>query len=626
MSAEARPAGVRPIEDYALIGSTHSAALVHRSGEIEWLCLPRFDSGAMFASLLGDRRNGSWALKAIDPAAIVTRRYLPGTVVLETTIETASGRATVTDFMPRPVRDSAHEVIRIVRGVEGEVDLHTELRIRFNHGEWCPWVGRHDGAIFAVAGPDAVRIRTDVPLVNKHFCSHADFKVGAGQALCFCLEWYPSHETPPEPRDPQELLSRSTAEWRSWNDRSTYRGPYRHAVDRSLLTLKALTYAPTGGIVAAPTTSLPEDPGGERNWDYRFCWLRDAALTLYALIASGYVEEASAWRWWLMRAVGGSPDEVQIMYGLHGERTLTEIELDWLPGYENSRPVRVGNGAHDQRQLDVFGAVIGAFYAARKAGLADMDRVWRLECAIARHLAVLWKEPDSSLWEVRGDVRHFVHSKAMCWYAFDRMIASADEFGLHGPVDEWRAIRDEIHAQVCEQGFDAASGSFVQSYGSTEVDAALLMLPLMGFLPIDDPRIRGTIARIERELMQDGLLLRYRAERGLDGVSGGEGAFLACSFWLSDVYVAMGRRDEARALFERLLGIGNDLGLFAEEYDPIAKRQLGNFPQAFSHVGLINSAHALAAAAGGAWELAERGGAAQAGSGAAAQAGSGAEG
>ena len=599
---------MRPIEDYALIGSTHSAALVHRNGNIEWLCLPRFDSGAMFASLLGDERNGHWALQAVDREARVARRYLPGTVVLETTIETASGCVVVTDFMPRPDRDSTHEVVRIVRGVRGEVAMHTELRIRFNYGEWIPWVGRHDDAMYAVAGPDAVRISSGVPLVNKDFCSRADFSVQAGQEIGFCLEWFPSHEKPPVTRDAQALLAQSLTEWRGWNAHSTYRGEYRHAVDRSLLTLKALTYAPTGGIVAAPTTSLPEDPGGERNWDYRFCWLRDAALTVYALIASGYVEEASAWRWWLMRAVGGSPDELQIMYGLHGERNLMELELDWLPGYEDSRPVRIGNGAHRQQQLDVYGAVIGAFYASRKAGLADMDKVWPLECAIARHLAVLWKETDSSLWEMRGEPRHFVHSKLMCWFAFDRMIASAEEFGLDGPVDDWRQARDAIHADVCAKGFDAESNSFLQSYGEDAVDAALLLMPLIGFLPIHDPRVEGTIARIERELIRDGLVLRYRTDDQVDGVRGDEGAFLACSFWLSDVYVAMGRYDEAKALFEHLLSLTNDLGLLAEEYDPVAKRQLGNFPQAFSHIGLINSAHALAEAAGGAWELADRDG------------------
>jgi carbohydrate kinase (thermoresistant glucokinase family) len=595
----------RLIEDYALIGSTNSAALVHRNGNIEWLCLPRFDSAAMFASLLGDEGNGGWAMHATDRKARITRRYLPGTVVLETTIHTSKGTATITDFMPRPAPDGTHEVVRIVRGVRGTVALHTELRIRFNYGEWCPWVRRREDAIYAVAGPDAVRVTSGIPLTSENFASFADFSVSAGQAVAFCLEWFPSHEKPPITRDPYSLLSRTTAEWSEWSEQCTYEGEYTDAVIRSLLTLKALTYEPTGGIVAAPTTSLPELPGGARNWDYRFCWLRDAALTLYALIASGYLEEASEWRWWLMRAVGGSPEEVQIMYGLHGERTLTEIELDWLSGYENSQPVRVGNDAHGQRQLDVFGSVIAAFYASRKAGLPDMEKVWSLERAIAKTLIKIWKEPDCSLWEVRGELRHFVHSKIMCWLAFDRMIASAEEFNLDGPIAEWRTARDAIHADVCKNGYDKASNSFVQYYGADTVDAALLMMPLIGFLPIHDPRVEGTIARIERELIFNGLVYRYRTEKGVDGLEGGEGAFLACSFWLSNVYVAMGKLKKAKALFKRLLALGSDIGLYAEEYDPVSKRQLGNFPQAFSHIGLINSAHAIASAAGGVWELAD---------------------
>ena len=601
--SKSKPA--RPIEDYALIGSTNSAALVHRGGDIEWLCLPRFDSGAMFASLLGDANNGAWAMHAVDRKARITRRYLPGTVVLETTIHTAKGTATVTDFMPRPAPGGTHEVVRIVRGVRGTLSLHTEMRIRFNYGEWCPWVRQREGAIYAVAGPDAVRITSGVPLTNENFTSFADFSVSGGQAIAFCLEWYPSHQKPPITRDPYSLLARTMAEWSAWSDQCTYKGEYGDAVMRSLLTLKALTYEPTGGIVAAPTTSLPERSGGERNWDYRFCWLRDAALTLYALIASGYIDEASEWRWWLMRAVGGSPEEVQIMYGLHGERALTEVELDFLPGYENSRPVRIGNGAHAQRQLDIYGSVIAAFYASRKAGLTDMHKVWPLERAIARHLIKLWKEPDCSLWEVRGPLQHFVHSKIMCWLAFDRMIASAEEFKLAGPIDEWRAARAEIHADVCKNGYDPASNSFVQYYGADTVDAALLLMPLIGFLPIHDPRVEGTIARIERELLVNGLVYRYQTENGVDGLKGGEGAFLACSFWLSNVYVAMGKLRKAKALFKRLLALGSDLGLYAEEYDPVARRQLGNFPQAFSHIGLINSAHAIASAAGGVWELAD---------------------
>ena len=613
MKPKPKPKPTRRIEDYALIGSTHSAALVHRHGDIEWLCLPRFDSGAMFASLLGDESNGCWSMHAANRKARVTRRYLPGTMVLETAIRTAKGSATVTDFMPKPTQDGTHELVRIVRGVRGTVALHTELRIRFNYGEWVPWVERQEGAIYAVAGPDAVRITSGVPLANENFASAADFSVTAGQAIAFTLEWFPSHEKPPITRDAYSLLARTTAEWCKWTGRCGYDGEFRDAVTRSLLTLKALTYEPSGGIVAAPTTSLPEQPGGARNWDYRFCWLRDAALTLYALIGSGYIEEASEWRRWLMRAVGGSPEALQVMYGLHGERTLTEVELDWLPGYEASRPVRVGNGAQAQRQLDIYGAVIAAFHAARKAGLADMDKVWSLERAIAKQLLALWREPDCSLWEVRGELRHFVHSKIMCWLAFDRMIASASEFKLEGPVDEWRRARDEIHADVCNRGYDKASNSFMQYYGADAVDAALLWMPLIGFLPIHDPRVEGTIARIERELIFNGLVYRYRTEEGVDGLEGNEGAFLACSFWLSNVYVAQGKLRKATALFRQLLALGSDLGLYAEEYDPVARRQLGNFPQAFSHIGLINSAHAIASAAGGVWELADLDGKAGAG-------------
>ncbi|GGI55029.1 hypothetical protein GCM10011430_22030 [Oxalicibacterium solurbis] len=598
-----RPA--RPIEDYALIGSTNSAALVHRNGDIEWLCLPRFDSSAMFASLLGDEKNGRWGMHATDRKARVKRRYLPGTMVLETTIHTRTGSATVTDFMAKPGPDGTHEVIRIVRGVRGHVTLRTNLRIRFNYGEWCPWVRRKEGAVYAVAGPDAVRITSSVPLTNEDFTSGAEFTVQAGQSESFCLEWYPSHEKPAITRNPFALLQHTTAEWQRWSEQCTYEGEFHEEVMRSLLTLKALTYEPTGGIVAAPTTSLPEQLNGERNWDYRYCWLRDAALTLYALIGSGYLQEASAWRWWLMRAVGGSPEEVQIMYGLHGERQLTEIELGWLSGYEGNRPVRIGNGAHSQRQLDVFGSVIAAFYASRRAGLEDMDKTWSLECAIIRQLTTLWREPDCSLWEMRGDLRHFVHSKIMCWLAFDRMIASAEEFGLDGPVDEWRQVRDEIHADVCEHGYDAETNSFVQYYGGKAVDAALLMMPLIGFLPAHDPRVEGTVARIERELLIDGLVYRYLTAGGVDGLHGEEGAFLACSFWLANVYVTMGKVRKAKSLFKRLLVLGNDLDLFAEEYDPVHKRQLGNFPQAFSHIGLINTAHAMTATTGGAWELAD---------------------
>lgn len=592
---DAEPASPRRIEDYALISSTEGAALVHRSGTIEWLCLPAFDSEAIFAALLGTPEHGAWHLGPRDPQARISRRYRPDTMILETTIETDSGKALVCDFMPIPAEDGTHELIRIVQGIEGRVEMTTQLRLRFNYGAWKPWVERKEGAIHAVAGPDAVRLSSTIDLTNADFSTQGQFTVTEGQTVTATLEYYPSHIAPPIPRDPVALLRHTEAVWQKWARQGTYKGPYADMVGRSLLTLKALTYAPTGGIVAAPTTSLPEKPGGVRNWDYRFCWLRDAVLTIYALTASGYHDEASAWRWWLMRATAGAPEELQIMYGLRGERRLTEITLDHLPGFADSSPVRIGNAAHDQLQLDVYGAVLGAFDAARRGGLADMDMVWPVQRAIAKQLLELWQQPDSGIWEVRGPARHFVYSKVMCWFAFDRMVASAEDFALEGPVEDWRAARDAIHAEICEKGFDPASNSFVQYYGADRVDAALLQLPTLGFLPPDDPRMLGTIARIESELLKDGVVYRYRTDEGdVDGLPGDEGAFLACSFWLCDAYALSGRTQDARALFERLLTYGNDLGLFAEEYDPGAGCMLGNFPQAFSHFALINSAHTLA--------------------------------
>ena len=585
---------IRRIEDYALIGSTRSAALVHKNGTIEWLCLPCFDSEAIFASLLGTEEHGGWHLGSSDPAARSSRRYLTDTVVLETTIETAAGKAVVIDFMPPPAKGGTSEVVRIVRGVEGEVALETELRLRFNYGWETPWVERREGAIFATSGPNAVRLSSSVDLTNIDFATAAHFTVRAGQTVAMMLEHFPSFEKPPLQRDPFALLRHAKAYWRKWIAGCTYEGPNSAQVRRSLLTLKALTYAPTGGIVAAPTTSLPEMPGGVRNWDYRYCWLRDAVLTIYALSGSGFHEEASDWRWWLMRAAAGAPDELQIMYGIRGERRLTEIELDHLPGFENSRPVRIGNAAHDQLQLDVYGAVLGAFDAGRRAGLPDMDVVWPLQRSIADQLVTLWRKPNSGLWEVRGRPRHFVYSKIMCWLAFDRMIASAEDFGLEGPVAEWRAVRDEIHADICANGYDAKTNSFVQYYGASVVDAALLQIPALGFLPPNDPRVLGTIERIERELLRDGVVYRYRTDGGdADGLPGEEGAFLACSFWLCDALVLTGRQDEATALFNKLLDYSNDLGLLAEEYDPQSGRLLGNFPQAFSHFALITTAHTL---------------------------------
>ena len=594
-------ASIRPIEDYALIGSTHSAALIHRDGTMAWLCLPRFDSDAIFASLLGTDENGQWTLHAADAGAKTSRRYWPDTTILETMIETDTGKVRVLDFMPRPAAGGGTaEVIRIVEGIEGRVALSTEIRLRFNYGLTIPWVQRKEGAVYAVAGPDAVRLSSSIDLSNLDFATGAQFHVEADQRVAFTLEWFPSHVEPPLPRDPYALLRRTATQWSAWIADCTIGGPYEQIARRSLITLKAMTYQPSGGIVAAPTTSLPEMPGGVRNWDYRFCWLRDAVLTIYALGASGFKQEASDWRWWLMRAVAGSVDRLQIMYGLTGEQRLVETELDHLAGYEGSRPVRIGNAAHAQIQLDVYGSVLGAFDGARRGGLPDMDVVWPLECAIAKNLLTAWKEKDSGLWEVRGAPQHFVHSKVMCWFAFDRMVASAEDFGLDGPVDDWRAARDEIHAQVCEQGFDAASNSFVQYYGADRVDAALLRIAQLGFLPADDPRVVGTIARIERELLNDGVVYRYLTGDDGDGLPGTEGAFLACSFWLCEAYALSGRLDEARDFFEHLIGFGNDLGLFAEEYDPVACRQLGNFPQAFSHFALINAVHTMEGAAGGA--------------------------
>ena len=590
------------IEDFALIGSTTGAGLVHRDGTIAWLALPRFDSAAMFASLLGEDRNGNWKIRADAEDVRISRRYLPGTCVLETTFETDAGRAKVIDFIALPDGESRHRMIRLVQGEKGSLPIKTEMRLRFGYGAYIPWVRREGDSVFAVAGPDAVRMTSEVPIENEDLASRASFTIEAGQQIAFVLEWYASHEkVPPPVENVVELLEHATTAMQEWIGRSTYNGPYKAEVERSLLTLKALTYSPTGGIVAAPTTSLPEWPGGVRNWDYRFCWIRDAVLTIYALVACGYRDEAEDWRRWLMRALAGSPGDLQIMYGLHGERRLPEAELDWLSGFDDSRPVRVGNAAHEQRQLDVYGSVIAAFYVARRAGMNETDEVWPLERIIVKKLAGLWTEKDSGLWEMRGEERHFVQSKVMCWLAFHLMVQSVEEFGLDGPVDEWRKIRDEIHADVCHRGFHEESNSFVQYYGADAVDASLLMLPLVGFLPVDDPRVVGTIERVERELVKDGLVLRYLTKENLDGLPADEGSFLACSFWLCDVYALQGKFEKAREMFERLLALGNDLDLFAEEYDAKNHRQLGNFPQAFSHLALINSAQVLSRTAGGAW-------------------------
>ena len=596
----------RRIEDLALIGNTHSAALIDLDGTVSWLCLPRFDSPALFASLLGTDDNGSWRLSAKDPTARRTRRYLPDTMILETMIETKSGRAVVIDFMPVPEREDRIDVIRLVRGVAGTVTLTTDIRFRFDYGHVTPWLQRVPDGLTAVAGPDAVLLTAPVELENRDFVTTADFSVEAGDSIAFQLTWFPSHMDPPTPRDPEVLLKDTTERWIRWSGRAEYHGPWRDQVERSLITLKALTYRPTGGIVAAPTTSLPEELGGTRNWDYRYCWLRDSTFTLYALLSSGYREEAESWHAWLLRAAAGAPSELQIMYSIMGGRRLTEIELDWLPGFCDSRPVRIGNGAYSQLQLDIFGELFDTFHTARRYGIDGNGEAWSLQKVLLQYLEKIWPAPDEGIWEIRGEPQHFVHSKVMAWVAFDRAIKSAEEFKLDGPVEDWRILRDRIHEDVCAKGFSAELGSFTQFYGGRTLDAALLILVHVGFLPPEDPRILGTIDAIERGLLHNGLLRRYSTETGVDGVPGDEGAFLACSFWLCDAYALCGRLDEAKALFERLLSLTNDLGLLAEEYDPVAKRQLGNFPQAFSHVALINTAYTLTHEVGAAHERAAK--------------------
>ena len=585
-----------PLEDYALIGDCETAALVSRQGSIDWLCWPRFDSGACFAALLGDERHGRWLLTAADPDARLSRGYRGDTLILETRIDTPAGAATVVDFMPPRGRNS--DVVRLVRGERGRVAMRMQLILRFDYGRTVPWVNRlEDGTWRAVAGPDMVTLHTPVPVRGKDLTTVAEFEVAAGQTVPFVLTHGPSHLPPPPEIDPEASLRHTEGFWTEWIDaRRTTDGEWAGAVSRSLITLKALTYAPTGGIVAAPTTSLPEQIGGPRNWDYRFCWLRDATLTLLALMNAGFHDEARAWREWLLRAAAGAPAEVQIMYGLAGERRLTEYEVDWLPGYGGSRPVRIGNGAHGQLQLDVFGEVLDAMHQAREAGLDSRAADWAFQRALLDHLAGVWRKPDQGLWEVRGAAQHFTYSKVMAWVAFERGVRAVRRLGLEGPVERWEALCRDIHAEVCAKGFDRVKNSFVQSYGSKQLDASLLLLPMVGFLPPDDPRVRGTIAAVERELLVDGFVKRYDPRAGTDGLRGGEGAFLACSFWLVDAYVLLGRLDDARRLFERLLALRNDVGLLSEQYDPGTRRLVGNFPQAFSHIALVNSAQNLAGA------------------------------
>jgi GH15 family glucan-1,4-alpha-glucosidase len=576
------------IEDYAIIADLQSVALVGKDGSIDWLCLPRFDSEACFAALLGTRENGRWQLAPEGEVLSVRRRYRPETLILETDIATAEGTVTLVDLMP--IAGKGTDIIRVVVGRQGRVPVRMDLVIRFVYGSAVPWVRHIEGGIEAVAGPEILRLRTPVEMHGKDMSTVAHFTVSEGERVPFVLTWAPSHVPDPGPVDAEQALSTSELSWREWSSRCNVQGSHRDLVLRSLITLKALTYEPTGGIVAAATTSLPEKMGGVRNWDYRICWLRDATFTLLALLSAGYVDEAKAWRNWLQRAAAGDPAQLQILYGLGGERRVPELTLDWLRGYEDSKPVRIGNAAARQLQLDVYGEVLDALNVSRIAGLADEQSSWGLQRALMGYLSTIWEGPDEGIWEVRGPRRHFTHSKVMAWVAFDRAIKGIEQFGFQGPLERWRATRERIHAQVCEQGFDRELGSFVQSYGSKEPDASLLLLPLVGFLPPDDPRVVGTVARVEKDLLRDGFVQRYVTGPSVDGLPPGEGVFLACSFWLVDNYVLQGRLDEAFELFERLTGLANDVGLLSEEYDPIARRQVGNFPQAFSHVSLVNSA------------------------------------
>ncbi|MCW5747287.1 MAG: glycoside hydrolase family 15 protein [Alphaproteobacteria bacterium] len=580
------------IEDYALIGDGETAALVGRDGSIDWLCLPRFDSDACFAALLGTPEHGRWLMAPTRPARI-ERHYRDDTLILETRFTTETGRVAVIDFMTP--RDPQATLIRMVVGEAGEVAMRTELVLRFGYGATVPWVTRtEDGALRAIAGPDMVLLRTPVALRGEDFHTVGDFVVRAGESVPFVLTHGASHlPAPAPPTDPRAALAATESFWHEWTSRCEPAGRWTGAVKRSLMILKALIYEPTGGIVAAPTTSLPEHLGGTRNWDYRFCWLRDATLTLLALMSAGYYAEAQAWREWLLRAIAGAPQQAQIMYGVAGERRLTETELGWLPGYEGSAPVRIGNAASGQLQLDVYGEVMDALHQARRGRLDSSEAAWAAQRALIDHLATIWDTPDMGLWEVRGKPQHFTHSKVMAWVAFDRAIKGAEAFGLDGPLDQWRRIARTIHDEVCANGFDPQLGSFVRAYGSRQLDASLLLLPAVGFLPPSDPRIRGTVAAIERQLLVDGFVRRYDTTTADDGLPPGEGAFLACSFWLADAYVLMDRQDDARRLFERLLAVRNDVGLLAEEYDVARQRLVGNFPQAFSHIALVNTAYNL---------------------------------
>jgi GH15 family glucan-1,4-alpha-glucosidase len=582
------------IEDYAFLSDTQTGALVSRDGCVDWLCFPRFDSGACFAALLGDRKNGQWKFAPDGEIKATRRRYRDDTLILETEIETADGVVRLIDFMPP--RGKNPDIVRIIEGLRGSVRMKMELIIRFDYGHIIPWVRKKHGGLEAIAGPDALILRTPIETRGEDLTTVAEFNVAQGDRVPFVLTWFASHDEPPRAIHSEHALQQTEDYWTSWSKRCRDQGPWRDAVMRSLITLKGLTYAPTGGIVAAATTSLPEEIGGVRNWDYRYCWLRDATFTLYAFMNAGYLDEARAWREWLLRAIAGSAAQMQIMYGVHGERRLNEYEISWLPGYENSKPVRVGNAASNQFQLDVYGEVMAAMYVAHRAGIKTSETDWRMQVELMDFLESKWEDPDEGIWEVRGGPQQFTHSKMMAWVAFDRAVKLVEHCdcaaGEH--LERWRKIRDEIHRQVCELGYNAEKKAFTQFYGSDQLDASLLMMPLAGFLAPNDERIVSTMEAIQRELMQDGLIHRYRTEKNnVDGLPGSEGVFLPCSFWLADCLRLMGRMSEARELFERLLELRNDVGLLSEEYDPRAKRQLGNFPQAFSHVALVNTARNL---------------------------------
>lgn len=581
---------VKRIEDYAMIGDLHTAAMVSTDGSVDWLCLPRFDSASCFAALLGDDSAGRWRIAPEGAGKSTRRRYRGDTLILETEWDTAQGVVRVTDFMP--VRDRAADLVRIVEGLSGEVSMASELALRFDYGHIVPWVRRHEGGIRAVAGPDAVILTTDAPLEGRGLVTASEFTVHAGERVAFVLTWHPSHEPAPQPADPEQALAQTELYWTRWSGRSAAFGPHRDAVQRSLITLKALTYQPTGAIVAAPTTSLPEQLGGARNWDYRYTWLRDATLALQSLLTAGYTGEATAWREWLVRAIAGDPAELRIMYGLDGRRRLPEEELPWLDGFAGSGPVRIGNAAAQQRQLDVWGEVLDGL-ALTRATIGAADDAWDLQRELIGHLETVWREPDNGLWEMRGPRRHFTHSKVMAWVAADRMVQGVRRFGLPGPVTRWERMRSEIRKDILANGFDRSQNAFVQSYGSSALDASLLLIPRVGFLPHDDPRVIGTVEAIQDQLTEDGLVLRYRTDASDDGMSGEEGVFVACSFWLVDALLGIGRTDEAEELFTRLLGLRNDVGLLSEEWDPHASRQLGNMPQAYSHFALVRSAFHL---------------------------------